>query len=89
MQLTILASATEEAPRVARAMEIGQANEAVATLSMPSEATQRVIGGLTEAGNVVEPATGVMDTWQPLLKGIGKFIEVTDKITEVSDERQI
>ena len=87
--LTVLVSATEEAPKLARTMAVDQANKAIATLSPLSEGSQTVLGGLAEAGSAVEQFKGVMDTWNPLLKQIGLFIEVTDKITEVSDTSEL
>ena len=89
MQLTVLASTTEEAPRVVREIAVGQANEVAAALTTPSEGAQTVLGGLAEGGAAVERVKGAVDTWSPLLKQIGRFIEVTDKITDVSDLKHL
>ena len=75
----------EDTAKIESAIAVGQARQNMVALVTPSERVQTVMGAVTEAGPAVEKAKGVMDTWNPLLKRISQFVDITDKITDVND----
>lgn len=74
----------EDASKIERALVVDQAQQNMAVLVTPSERVQTVMSAVAEVGPAVEKAKGVMDIWIPLLKRIGQFVEITDKIAEVT-----
>lgn len=84
MQLTLSVSTIEKASDVVRTTAERDANDGMAAIRTPSEGVQTVLGGVIEAGAVAEQAKTVVDTWSPLLKGVERFVEITDTISNVS-----
>ena len=84
MQLILSVGTTEEASRVVRTIAVRDANDGMAVIRTPSEGVQTVLGGAVEADSVAEQAKTVVDTWSPLLKGVERFVEITDSIANVS-----
>lgn len=62
---------------------VAQANKAHAALSPTSTTAQEAIGVVAEAGTIVEKVKGAIDTWNPLLKRLEQFVDLTGAIAEV------
>ena len=67
----------------AREHAVAEANRALAAQSLPSQGAQDTLGVLAEAESVADQVKGAVNTWDPLLKRVGQFVELTDAIASV------
>lgn len=68
----------------AREHAVEEANRALAAQSLPSKGAQDALSIVADAESLAGQVKGVVSTWDPLLKRIGQFVELTDAIASVS-----
>lgn len=83
LQFDLFASSPEAAPKLAGELAAVEANEAFSNLRPISERGQQVLSRMVGVESAVQQIEGAAKTWDPLLKRVARFVELTDAITEV------
>ena len=72
-----------DAHKASREQAIEAANRALAIRSEPSQGVQNALGMAVEAGSAAEQVKETVTTWNPLLRRVEKFVELTDAMASV------
>ena len=72
-----------DAHEAAREHAVKEANRALPSQNPPSQGMQDTIGAVAGAGSAADQIKGIVNTWDPLLKRVEHFVELTDKIANV------